>query len=391
MRLFDDVTRNEMGPQKRTQTLFGYYNLSAEPFVENMRELLQGWFDGFPDKGKKELISRIRSGNRNFHSAIWELYLHELLRQLGFNVSLHPQLPTSNQTHPDFLTEKDGQNLFYLEATLALPSQEKAGTQARIDKLYDTLDDIDSPTFFIGVVQIQGTPSTAPPGKRLGTDLRKWLSTLDPDTVAQQHEQGGLEALPFYNWSYESWQVKFRAIPKSSRLRCKPGVRTIGVQSTGLSIVNTHSSIRSSLVGKTKYGHLDLPLIVAVNCLFDFVDDMSITDALFGEKNVTLIHQEDGSTEPHLGRNPNGVWFGPKGPQNTRISAVLFARSLKVWNIGKITPMLVHNPWAAQPFDNSLWPLPQLVPNASKSKLIPYAGKSLGEILGIPNSWPEQK
>jgi hypothetical protein len=70
---------------------------------------------------------------------------------MGFEVQVHPNLSGDRKTHPDLLALKDGQRCFYLEATLAGPSGEGLGEQARIKQVYDILNEMRSPNFFVGI------------------------------------------------------------------------------------------------------------------------------------------------------------------------------------------------------------------------------------------------
>src|SRR6266436_6016709 len=125
MQLFDPGPRREFRWKKETEPTFVYYNQSARPSVVIFREMIEGWFNRFRDEDKKDLRKRFRSPNDHNHlSAFFEIYLHELLSRLGFEVEADP-LP-ERTTHPDFVASTRGSNLFYLEATIAgLPSQEE--------------------------------------------------------------------------------------------------------------------------------------------------------------------------------------------------------------------------------------------------------------------------
>ncbi|MHA1337613.1 MAG: hypothetical protein ACTSPW_18030 [Promethearchaeota archaeon] len=147
--------------------------------------------------------------------------------------------------------------------------------------------------------------------------LEDKLSNLDPDVVAKQFEQGGLEVLPHWDLEHDGWQITFFPIPKKPEARGKPGVRPIGLQMQGVRLLTPHVRIRKSIQDKaTKYGKLDLPYIVAINVIDEFgVDDIDISNALFGEEQVT-INFRGNELEHRFWRKPNGAWCGPGGPQN---------------------------------------------------------------------------
>jgi hypothetical protein len=236
--LFDIVERTELRPKKRHESLFEYCNVSARRPVVYIRELLKTWFRRFPETVQRDLRSRFRSPIDAHHlGAFFELYLHELLTAMGLEVQVHPHLSGGKPTHPDFLVLKRGQRLFYLEATLAGSSRDEAAENARISQVYDTLDCMPSPNFFL-FIQYNGTPATPPPGSRLRQELGQWLSSLDPDEMAQRLKAEGLTGLP----PYQRQRVSLDSPLISGRMmdgtylsfRCLNPQSTEGVQGCGL-------------------------------------------------------------------------------------------------------------------------------------------------------------
>ncbi|GAH72403.1 unnamed protein product, partial [marine sediment metagenome] len=109
------------------------------------------------------------------------------------------------------------------------------------------------------------------------------------------------------------------------------------------------------------------------------VDDIDISNALFGEEQVTIIFHRNNVIGQKPNRKPNGAWYGPNGPQNKRVSAALIAVNLYPWSIAKVTPILWHNPWASCPLATDTWPLPQLV-SGENNKLVKCKGKNGREL-----------
>jgi hypothetical protein len=389
MTLFDNLERTERRPKRYGEPIFEYWNTSDRPSVTANRALLERWFARFPEPCRPDLRARFRSGTDSQHlSAFWELYLHELLCSMGFTVRCHPPAGEELGTHPDFLVSLNGARLFYLEGTLALPSQAESAEEARTAQVYDAINKMNSPNFFLGL-RIRGAPATPPAGARLRPKLERWLSTLDPDDVGGTLEKGGLHALPTFPWSHQGWDVIFYPLPKSPEKRGKPGVRPIGLTMPGARYVDVHTSVRSSVAGKaTKYGNLDLPFIVAVNVLDEFADLHLVLDGLLGQECVVVTERRDGSSEHRIDRTPDGAWFGARGSQNTRVSAAFVGLRLSVWDIAENTPDLVHNPWASRPMPQELWSMPQLVPNMQLRRLEKKIGRSAGQILSVPTPWP---
>jgi hypothetical protein len=87
-------------------------------------------------------------------------------------------------------------------------------------------------------------------------------------------------------------------------------------------IVDNRSAIIGAVEKKAeRYGDLDAALVVAVNAVNQHLDRDDMIEALFGSDYVTV-----GGDPPGVigtGRSPNGAWYGPAGPRNTRVSAAL--------------------------------------------------------------------
>jgi hypothetical protein len=68
---------------------------------------------------------------------------------MGYSVTCHPKLDGTNR-RPDFLAEKDGHSI-YFEARSASPSDVAVGAAARLNAVYESLDKLDSPNFFLWI------------------------------------------------------------------------------------------------------------------------------------------------------------------------------------------------------------------------------------------------
>ena len=391
-KLFDEMDRDYTGPALYAEPIFNYLNRCARLECKRIHNLLEQWFKNFPSEFQDELRTRFRSKDDRQHlAAFFELYLHELLSKSGFSVEIHP-LVSNKATHPDFKVLKNGKTLFYLEATLAALSDEDTSAKARVNQVYDTLNRMKSPNFFIGV-KVHGAPTTNPPGAKMRRFLERKLSNLDPDMIAEQFEQGGFETLPRWEWKHDDWQITFFPIPKKPEARGKPGVCPIGIQMYDARLITPHIGIKKAIQDKaTKYGELDLPYIVAINVMDEFgADDIDISNALFGEEQVTIIFHGNELIDQRPGRKPNGAWYGPNGPQNKRVSAVLIAVNLNPWKIAKVTPVLWHNPWTNYPLPPDIWQLPQLIPDEKDNCLLKKDGRSAWQLLSLCPNWPITK
>jgi hypothetical protein len=111
---------------------------------------------------------------------------------------------------------------------------------------------------------------------------------------------------------------------------------------------------------------------------FDRIDQM---EALLGSEQFRIGPHD---IQPEMVRKPNGFWSGPKGRQNTRVSAVLFCQ-VAPWNVHEARLCLYHNPWAAAPYQGTLNRLPQAVPQALKMTWVD--GMTLADLFQLTEGW----
>lgn len=114
------------------------------------------------------------------------------------------------------------------------------------------------------------------------------------------------------------------------------------------------------------------------------MDRIDVMEALFGSEEFFEIQGED---EMGMRRRPNGIWYGPEGAQNTRVSGVLVASVVPV-NIPTAPICLYHNPFAERPCTGLPWRLPQGIPGDTKMEWT--EGVGLGELLGLRATWPRE-
>jgi hypothetical protein len=367
------------------ESTFEYYNRSARTDIARIKQVLEEWYAHFPEDAKVDLRKRFRSPSERQHqAAFFELYLHELALKLGYTISAHPEV--EEPTHPDFLLSKNGNPKFYLEATIAAESDDKASEQKRMDQVYDTLNNMVSPDFLVSL-RVRGAPQTSPPGRRLRERIQRWFATLDWPTVRDSWERDGFEGLPMLSWEYEGWSLLIQPIPKTQEKRGSADVRPIGLtMPLEVNFLAVDEDIKCAVEAKNKYGTLDLPFVVAINVIGDFCSQYDVANALFGHE--TVIFSPTG-TRPGE-RLHDGAWDGPKGPRNTTISAVLVYRQLRSWNAKQTVSWFFHNPWARIPLPTDALPFTQFVPDQQSGKLKKLDGRNPGSYLDLQDPWPPE-
>lgn len=386
--IFDDAPRTDGHPSRHTEARSGFLNRTTGPVFDRIRAALEEWYQHYPDAGRTDLRARLRSdANDTFSGAFWELYQHETLTRMGFGLTLHPDV-VGTAKHPDFLARRPGEPGFYLEATLAAPSREERAAKQRLGAVYDLLNDLSTPSFFLGV-EVEKQGPAAPATRRLRRDLMTWLDGLDADSLIAEPDQYAMRHAHAHVWEEAGWRIEFTPLPKSSDHRGKPG-RAIGMSSEEAGYVDTRSGLRRAVREKAgRYGKPDRPYVVAVLIEDEYTDQEDVLDALFGTVSYHLAMKDDGdlrSIDPV--RQRDGPWFAHAGPSNTRVSAVLTAINLQPSFVARGTSRLWHNPWASRPLTDSLvWRTTRVDPVAGSIDDHP-AERQPADLLGLPTDWP---
>ncbi len=389
MKLFDDSVRTYEGPSEPRESIYQFLNRSARPEYEETRNLLEKWFQDYPEPYNLELSKRIYSKSDGDHlGAFFELYCYALLHYQGF-VGKPQQIVDPTKGKPiDFLVQSADTPLFYLEATCAMDVEKAPVSQRMIRELWDRLNTLQEPNFQIELyVERESTHSL--PIKKICSDIHDWLQTLDPDEVSRWRIASTQDRWPYYD--LDGWKIVFIAIPKPSGSRGKPENTVFG-QRSPVQWRKPHNSLQDALKKKEDwYGNFKLPYVIAIDVLAINSLYCNIEEILFGQE-VALFDKQSGeitmTRSPLLPDRPlqeNGFWLARRGPRNQHVSAVLLVDELMPWSVAGKTPILWHNPWAEKPLNPHIWQGPQMILNMDK--LEPYmqerAGKKGHEIFHL--------
>ncbi len=385
--LFEEKERNYNGPETYIEGDYEYLDRSARSESFKVREFLNHWITQLPEDEAREVIARIKSGDKkNFESATFELILFSIMSKLGCSLQIHPDLGNGSTKHPDFLITTPEGDKFYLEAVLASEySAAELAAEKRKNVVLESIERLESPNFFLGI-KAEGNPDSPPRGRALRGELFEWLESLDPDIVAKEVEEKGFEKIPTMVWRHDNWDIKFEAIPIKPEKRGM-GQRVIGALSNGARWINGWEPIRDTIRSKgNHYGELDKPLVVAVNVNAFSLDRIDEMQALFGQEEY-IFTRSDLNAQPEMRRTPNGAWYGREGPQYTRVSGAWIFGTLNPWNIVSRKNTLYFNPWASLKLPEFIEQLNHASVVDDKMKWVD--GLSLREILELPESWPE--
>ncbi|MFC9132885.1 hypothetical protein ACFT4A_39445 [Streptomyces sp. NPDC057099] len=379
MVVYEDWNRVDASPKRAAESAAEFFGRIAGPFWDQVRDVINEWWVRLPDQARPALRSRLldRNSDANVYSALWELYLHEMLLGSGCAVEIEYQIGTGGK-NPDFLVTRDGER-FVVEA---IWTTQRLGTTTSISlppQLIDAIDRVPSPNFFLSY-KLDSVGSATPSQRRLKTELTRWLASLDPDQVIAEHERK--MPLPKHTWLEAGWAITFEAIPRSPGKRGDPTSRAIGVH-PAIWVGDEPNRVFDAVKRKgRKYGDLGLPFIVAVGHAALFPEDEDTETALYG----TSVEYVNAAT-PTLGRLPDGYWTSTYDHAHSRVSGVLIVDNPAPWTWTKNTPVLWQSP------DHRSLPAPVL-PTWATAWLGEFqvvrqpAAQPVHAALSLPKEWP---
>ncbi len=348
MRLFGDIERTDRSPARFSEGSYAFLDRVAGAHWDRVRDLLEEWFDSYPEDARRELQQRFTDQDDGQHlGAWWELYVASLFRHLGYGVVPHPVVQSS-QRKPDFLVTKQTV-AFYVECVVA-GAGGTPGTEAWI---YDCISDVETRDFLVGVSHIEAG-TERPKRIEVTRPIAQWLATLHPDELLSAPD----ERLPHNVIRIRDWSLEVVAYPNSPDGRQKGGRLIATLPPVANYPSNTVDRIHEAISKKgRRYGRmpLPLPLVVAVLEGSGWIDEDEIGDALFGRREWRWHTGNAQSVRQVRKRNGyfRGDWSDDDEQRGTRVSAVLFGSNLRYWRIATDLPHLWINPWAATPVSHN--------------------------------------
>lgn len=372
-KVFSVYERTDTSPQKNSESVFSCLDRSARPEIRHIRDVIESWLKGYPVPEVNELVKRMRS--TEFDSAYFELLVYTFFVQSGMYVTIHPSVVGSTK-RPDFLV-RDGDKEFIVEAVnVGDISDEERGRLNVIARLYDAIDELVSPGFFLHLKELYVVPKSQPNMQKVRKFVEgenELISRMDA-TEIQEYEN-----------VYEDERVRIvlGAIAMSeAKANAKPK-RSIGMYPTVFAWSKGDQLIKKAIESKaTKYGDSPLPYVIAVNCVTEMgIDGDDIINALYGTE---VQHCYDGKIVS-VTRKANGVFHNATNPINRQVSAVLIA-SVNPWNLSDARYELYMNPWATFRFESEI--LSIRVANVIGDELRYRGETNLLSTLGLPEGWP---
>jgi hypothetical protein len=365
---------------RRGERLFDFYDTCARHGYDEFRDIVNTWISEFPESDRNELITRCKKGgNRDFQDALCELTTHALLRRLGHDVTVHPELKNS-QKRPDFaIADKKGQLIAYVEVKTINPPSEEEGATQRENDVYNAIDEAQLPAGCLLGFGITQAGASTPKLGALVADVEDWAKANVE--AAQKKERISKEFV------VGDWKIELDLVVGSSK---EPPKHAIGNSMGNVGFISPHDDLKKALSAKARrYGPLDAPYLIVVadakGQLFgaEHIRE-AVVEAILGDD----LWQITQAGVVGVKRAKNGFWKdGPNGI-NQNVSGVLLFPDTQLWALrsDEHQPILAVNPWAAYPLPETMISMPRFSVEGDEWKF--FDGKPLADILDLPNPWP---
>ncbi len=375
-KLFADLERlgdDDLPPRLSN---FEYLSLSNRPEAGRTRQVLTEWLQHFPASHRAQLTEEIQSGDDiRFDSAVFELAVATIIQFQGNDIEeIEPQIGSKGR-NPDFLCRSQSGTSFVVECADARQlSAEDEGKQKHLDDLINAINEIPGKHHRI-YFRYSDRPPLAVRKSRIQQLIRNWLSQLDENA-----DFGGSERLEF-----DIDGIHYKCDPMKTRSEIKNIVGAYGRLAAWSS--SQPDSLRRSLKKKsTRYGDLSQPYIIALNAPSCFHPHEDLFDVLFGTPAVSF-DPKNPLQEVQETRLNDGVWAGPKGWANTRVSGILLASNLGAWSAAMRNLWYFEHPFSAHSMDS---PFPDICCiRAENGEVSVRDGTPSREIFGLEAGWPE--
>jgi len=381
---------SEAGDEEPT---WNFLDRVDDPAFDRVRRLMNAWFERYPTAERGELRARLSSGDDiEFHSAWFELYLHELHRRLGFDIMPHPAV-AGVTTRPDFRLTRDDEALL-LEATI-IGNRNEVGRARRIARIVAAINRTRSDDFTL-FFDIECEGQASPAMRDVRRRLERWLAGLDwAEIRTAQQRAFNMDALPARTERVGDWTFSFQAWPRKPEDRGRPGP-TISAGPSDSAVWDHGGTLLDRLEQKAdKYGTPSDPVVITVRMdrLGVRGDDVLIT--LLGPRIGRLTSLTAPTLVPTgcrgsgLFRHSSGRW------RNRHVAGVLFWDvELQPWSVARRAPTLWLHPWPAHALPPDL-PWRRVDLRAEQPKVLegtfdPAVALELpdAELFDDPSEWP---
>ncbi len=377
--LFKSFERIDPTPCRYQEPTFDFYERHKSTAAARVRETIHTWLAGYPAELRAELCARFRV---EFESALYELFLHELFKRQGTAVRVHPDRGDKGK-RPDFEVITATGSVI-VEATIC--NDDAGDRNPNQDVIYDVIDSVACPDFFILVRESNLESGKNPAVRRLRAFLDREIERLDADSLLWEAESSLVNpSYPTRSYEDDGVMIEFEFVPRKRHARGRVGVPNIGMTPVITRWGNGFDTVRDTLAGKAKkYGVLDEPFVIAVNVLSPWIcAERDSAEVLFGTKQEYV---SAGGLEVGCRVLDDGFWGTAEHPKWTRVSGVILG-SVYPTSFARAKLWLVHNPWARHPIPADFWCLPSM--RMIGADIVRAEGtRKPSEILGLDELWP---
>lgn len=384
--MFSSGPRPDNGPAAYAWSAYRVLDRSHFTRAAEVRRELDDWFSRLPPKAAAQIAERFRHDDDAHHlGAFLELYVHELGLRMGAAVDIDIGNDEGGQRRPDFLFRWSCQEI-YVEATAIAGDDVNTGRDKHhLDLLYDAINAVIAPRFFVEVDVLKRGTSTPPCG-RLTREVQRWLDELDPEVVladaAREPDNPHKTVIPL-----GAWTVRLQASAIAEDGHHFPHHRVIGSRYDGVDSIDDLTPLRRKIKKKAgHYGQLDKPYVLVALAAGTFVDDRDVEHALLGPIGYRYDLEKRRLVAE---RQRDGAWMRKQGPVNTRLSGVLTLVNLSPMAVCAVEPTYWANPWAERPLPQP-GPWRRIEAEPTGRILSHDQTQTIAELFGLPPHWPAE-
>lgn len=377
MKLFEDKIRTDKKPAKHIDNSYDFFDRSDSEKGKVIREVLNSWFDNYPENEKAEFKKRFR---KEFSSSLYELFIYELFTKQGFKLESHPELKNSTR-RPDFLAKGNGLE-FYIEVKEATDRTDaERAYENKKRQIYDILNKTNSPNFWLKISKINFKTNNQPSAKKVVRFLENKLPEYNPDAAMENLKNDGYKGIPLLHFEDDNLHMVLKLIPKTAEIRGKKNVRPLGMLESEGFVGGADESIKSALVKKaTSYGELDKPFLVCINSKsFRGTDNYDVMDALYGSTQISYSTDPNNRDERQE-RGMNGFFKDSSGPKYTKVSAVMINR-LILGHVKEGKYWFIQHPFAKRELDINKFDINRTF--VENNQIVTKEGKAIRELLDL--------
>lgn len=370
-RLFSEGTRSDGKPCQHPESHFAFLDRVRQPYFERERRWYEDAFARYPEGNDRgDLRARFRGGDDFHHeAAAWELYIHELWRRLGWQLTPHPETPDGRRR--DFLAER-GDVQVIVECAVDNASRKQAGDEKRWLEVYEPFRSLSCPHHGVTVHR----DSIGADSLRVGPLVAKAQRRLD--ALAMGRHATILRVATADGWRF--------------RIEAQPGPLAGHVMSAfggAMSMEERlYNPIRNRVREKSKRSsQLNLPFVLAlqiVNPMPIVPVEGAVRDALMGTKTLVVGHD---SATSGVRPNNDGPWLQAGKPRGGGLSAVLINQGMF---LGRSLPVLHHHPQPRHDMPTQDLPFEQVHYDLTDSDVEHRHVAQTGwhDVFDLPPEWP---